>query len=103
METKTKRKEWTVSLIGDNGEEETHKVAHAVWQLLKMTSEERDNYKAIITENTMNISPNEQIKKHNQETITFEELEKLQGEVYGITGKGKVMMLFNKILGNSAG
>jgi len=38
-----------------------------------------------------------------QKTFTQTQIEKLQSEVYKITGKGEVMQLFNKMLGVSAG
>jgi predicted nuclease with TOPRIM domain len=43
------------------------------------------------------------LKAHPETIFTQNQIEKLQSEVYNITGKGEVMMLFNKLLGVNAG
>jgi hypothetical protein len=43
------------------------------------------------------------LNEPHERTFTYTELEQLQSKVYEIVGKGDVMMLFNSMLGVSAG
>jgi hypothetical protein len=49
--------EYSIDILGDNGEVETFELPFTLFQLIQMTSEERDFYKTIVTERKLYVKP----------------------------------------------